>query len=443
MGSPIGATMSILLAQHKAELGNKEIFQVNVVADSNSVKPSQVTELHMFFQIRDVPPPKKPEDDKTEDGKPTDAGAEGVAIAARGLFTTSLPAVNHVLHERKEILDLQDLPPSSDISDSDDDFVQTGLEWKDRSVASDAAWKTYVDKGNHFHCLMRATPEGAQKLTEGSTPVESPWTGTLSTELKTWGWHEGEVETDFDCDFERLYFKEMFTGLDLDAKPSLDEEDKPAPGHNTCFKLQHFDKSLKNPKGEELDVLQQPYVVDGITRYATGAYYNFGINSGGAIIGMDLVSPRYAVTERHNWNREAAPNELPALRYMSDIFFGYWRRITSNPKNLRYYIATHVVNDDTVKLVARALKNNKMDDLSEWPGVTFEMDSDEWAALVGSPIGASIAALLFQHKAELGLKYVPKVTVVYDSNPEKTRDRKRFRPWLHMVFHIEDVPVEK
>jgi hypothetical protein len=178
---------------------------------------------------------------------------------------------------------------------------------------------------------------------------------------------------------------------------------------------------------------------------------------------MDLVSPRYAVTERHNWNREAASNELPALRYMSDIFFGYWRRITSNPKNLRYYIATHVVNDDTVKLVARALKNNKLDDLSEWPGVTFETDSEEWAALVGkfsqhhlfspgnleantlsgSPIGASIAALLSQHKAELGLKYVPKVTVVYDANPEKTRDRKRFRPWLHMVFYIEDVRVEE
>jgi hypothetical protein len=173
--------MSILLAQHKAELGNKEIFQVNVVADSNSVKPSQVTELHMFFQVRDVPPPKKPEDDKPEDGTPTGPGAEGVAIAARGLSVASSPAVNHVLHERKEILNFQDLPASSDAPDSDDYSVQTGLEWKDRSVASDAAWKTYVDKGNHFDCLMRSTPEAAQKLTEGSTPVDSPWTGTLSS----------------------------------------------------------------------------------------------------------------------------------------------------------------------------------------------------------------------------------------------------------------------
>jgi hypothetical protein len=53
--------MSILLAQHKAELGNKEIFKVTVLSDSDSIKPHQVTELHMFFQIQDVPPPKSPE----------------------------------------------------------------------------------------------------------------------------------------------------------------------------------------------------------------------------------------------------------------------------------------------------------------------------------------------------------------------------------------------
>jgi hypothetical protein len=57
-GSPIGGTISILLAQHKAELGNKEIYQVNVISDNNSLKPFQVTEMHMFFRIQDVHPPK-------------------------------------------------------------------------------------------------------------------------------------------------------------------------------------------------------------------------------------------------------------------------------------------------------------------------------------------------------------------------------------------------
>jgi hypothetical protein len=102
-----------------------------------------------------------------------------------------------------------------------------------------------------------------------------------------------------------------------------------------------------------------------------------------AIIGMDLVGPRYAVTERHNWNREADPDELPKLRYISDIFWGFYLRSNPSPEKLRYYIATHVLNDVTVALVARALSNVGAKDLSEWPGNSFELGSEELSALVG------------------------------------------------------------
>lgn len=44
-----------MLAQHKAELGNKEIYQVNVVTDVWSLKMWRTTEVHMFFHIRDLP----------------------------------------------------------------------------------------------------------------------------------------------------------------------------------------------------------------------------------------------------------------------------------------------------------------------------------------------------------------------------------------------------
>lgn len=42
---------------NRAELGNKEIYKVNVISDRNSLRPFQVTELHMFFHVRDVPQP--------------------------------------------------------------------------------------------------------------------------------------------------------------------------------------------------------------------------------------------------------------------------------------------------------------------------------------------------------------------------------------------------
>lgn len=49
----------------RAELGNKEIYRINIVSDKKSLKPYQVTEMHMFFQIRDVVPPKPKEEHKS------------------------------------------------------------------------------------------------------------------------------------------------------------------------------------------------------------------------------------------------------------------------------------------------------------------------------------------------------------------------------------------
>lgn len=98
---------------------------------------------------------------------------------------------------------------------------------------------------------------------------------------------------------------------------------------------------------------------------------------------MDLVGPKYAVTERNNWNREANIAELPSLRHMSDIFWGFYLRSNADPKNLRYYIATHVVNDIAVALVARALSSIGIKDLSDRPGNSFELGSEDLAALVG------------------------------------------------------------
>jgi hypothetical protein len=59
-----------MLAQHKEELGNKEIYEVTVVTDDwSSSKKTRVQEMHMFFHIRDMP-------EDSGDNKPTDDGAK-------------------------------------------------------------------------------------------------------------------------------------------------------------------------------------------------------------------------------------------------------------------------------------------------------------------------------------------------------------------------------
>jgi hypothetical protein len=53
--------------------------------------------------------------------------------------------------------------------------LQTGLDWNPDQLVSDAVWNKYVDKGNHFECLMRASEDGVQSLIAGNTPAKSPW----------------------------------------------------------------------------------------------------------------------------------------------------------------------------------------------------------------------------------------------------------------------------
>jgi hypothetical protein len=83
------------------------------------------------------------------------------------------------------------------------------------------------------------------------------------------------------------------------------------------------------------------------------------------------------------WGRKAAPDELPQLRHLSDIYWGFWVRDNPDIKNLHVYAAHIVVNEITVSLMMRALQSVNKDRLSPWPGDTFDADSDEGKALIG------------------------------------------------------------
>lgn len=95
------------------------------------------------------------------------------------------------------------------------------------------------------------------------------------------------------------------------------------------------------------------------------------------------MSPRSHVTQPGSWGRPANPDELPELQYCSDVLWGYWARDNLDVKNLRVYGAQHVVNDDTVLLVTRAMRNRGKTALEPWPGVEFAYGTDEFKALIG------------------------------------------------------------
>lgn len=100
-----------------------------------------------------------------------------------------------------------------------------------------------------------------------------------------------------------------------------------------------------------------------------------------AIMAQELESPAYAAADL--WKTKPQTNQLPKLRFLTDVLWGYWNRDNSNIRNINWYIVQQVENVDAVKLIARALRNKKKT-LAPWPGTTFSMDSDEGHAILGT-----------------------------------------------------------
>jgi hypothetical protein len=97
-----------------------------------------------------------------------------------------------------------------------------------------------------------------------------------------------------------------------------------------------------------------------------------------------------------------------------------------------YVIRSPIENTETEALIKQAL-DRVGKPLGPWPGVVFDMNTDEGQALLGSPNGLGVGYLLIQHKNSLGMKTISKVTVFQDEGK---------LPWPRfpsMVFHVVDV----
>jgi hypothetical protein len=105
---------------------------------------------------------------------------------------------------------------------------------------------------------------------------------------------------------------------------------------------------------------------------------------------------------------------LPRLRGWSDIAWLQWVEIAGeNAKNLRYVLRSPVAKTEAQWLINRAFQLSSKE-LKTWPGVDFDMATDEGKALLSSPNGAGVAYLLSTHKRHLGRRTISKVTVFAD-----------------------------
>ena len=126
--------------------------------------------------------------------------------------------------------------------------------------------------------------------------------------------------------------------------------------------------------------------------------------------------PAFKMEKKYKDQPKAQWPPLVPLRQWSDVVFLQWKDLfkTSNAKDditdLRYVFRITISNEDSTALILKAVKN-KGAEFGYWPGTEFEPQSDEFKAILGSPNGAGVAWFLIDHKAQLGMKTVSKITV--------------------------------
>ncbi|KAF1978040.1 hypothetical protein BU23DRAFT_250221 [Bimuria novae-zelandiae CBS 107.79] len=215
-------------------------------------------------------------------------------------------------------------------------------------LADDQLWDEAVCKGGRLVGLMLGSDaEAGPQITETKNrqppSASSEWQGNLIQEMSTWKWHNDFVEDVYGDMDESWHVQSVVDALNINGKP------KSQGGKMIPYKVVHGDPNDKNVAPGD-----QKYTVNGKEYRCTAAQHAFTINpTDGVIIGQFLESPATA-TER-TWYRRGTPDELPALRKLSDIFWGYWNRDNPNIANIRYFWMMDIANEDTEQLIARVL----------------------------------------------------------------------------------------
>ncbi|KAH7085991.1 hypothetical protein BKA63DRAFT_400468 [Paraphoma chrysanthemicola] len=302
-------------------------------------------------------------------------------------------------------------------------------------------WGRAVCKGERLVAAMQMDHEKLKK-TSIVYPVDSHWDGELRVEMEAWGYKdvdEDPEDLDFDCQFDLWGFEAALTSLGIEPKSAGEG------GPNECYRVTHMNGPavIRGPGNRMPEPVDQRYRVGESELRATGGDFKMGLNApSGVIYFLDVKSP--ATEARRLWSRAPALNELPAIRYLSDITWALWNRHMNkqhgNRANVRYIFAMNVANDDTETIIENVFARYKLEDgtkgpdtaLKLWPGTKFKTTTVWGAALLGSVNGAAAAHFLIQHKSQIGNKWISEVTIWENENEMMAGSQ--------LLFKVEDVP---
>jgi hypothetical protein len=192
---------------------------------------------------------------------------------------------------------------------------------------------------------------------------------------------------------------------DMFDKIGIEDDDCILIGSTPASKLAQYAQDQPSTKG------------GGEVEEVGGQYHILSHRKGffGAFMNDSFYQPAVSI------NPKAA---TPHLFRWSDVGFVVWNSCEKKLKAPRYILRVALANATVREIIDHVLRDPKGCNRSgleqsddgflkprDWPGHRFDIDSDEGKILLGSPNGAGVAWFLTQHKKELGVHYVDRVTV--------------------------------
>ncbi|KAJ8107617.1 hypothetical protein OPT61_g8742 [Boeremia exigua] len=291
--------------------------------------------------------------------------------------------------------------------------------------ATDDYYITCKCKGENFWKAMHSSAEDAGKLFKPTRESsESIFTDTDA--LTTWSWQDSTVPAS-SYQFDKAW------GFDhvLRAIHVSDQATKNG-GSIEVFKITHGDGDANGGGYGPTPYNQQPeYTVDGKNYRVTGGEYTFGFDPSGVILALDRKSAQFAGNQR---NPKVQGEGVPALQSFSDIAWLKWKATTGNvPSSMRYFASLSITNLETRGIISKVLNMASYTEVPAWPGFDVDANTEQGAALLGTPNAIAFSYLLVQHKASLGHLKISKITLF--KNSMKFADPC-------MLFHVEQVLKE-
>lgn len=159
-----------------------------------------------------------------------------------------------------------------------------------------------------------------------------------------------------------------------------------------------------------------------------------------ALTGCSLLTnmnPAHRIPEirRDDW-------VLPNLQHWSDIAYLQWTnpRLQHLPIDLHDVIQCKIENKTTYAVISYILANCEYNEGDEsLKSLTWNMETEQAKALLGTPHGCGVAWILIQHKAQLEHKVVDSITLFWNVvGLEDLYDPEQPRSHPYLLFRLKD-----